>query len=57
MTEHTNDQQVARTGRLLLVPNTLDLGCPDPVTGLAPDALAAIEAWGSIAAEFWLGVV
>ena len=26
MTEHTNDQQVARTGRLLLVPNTLDLG-------------------------------
>ena len=26
-----------RSGRLLLVPNTLDLGCPDPVTGNAPD--------------------
>lgn len=26
-----------RTGRLLLVPNTLDLGCPDPATGDAPD--------------------
>lgn len=26
-----------RTGRLLLVPNTLDLGCPDPTTGDAPD--------------------
>ena len=24
-------------GRLLLVPNTLDLGCPDPSTGEAPD--------------------
>jgi len=28
---------VKRTGRLLLVPNTLDLGCPDPGTGEAPD--------------------
>lgn len=26
-----------RTGRLLLVPNTLDLGCPDPASGQAPD--------------------
>lgn len=26
-----------RTGRLLLVPNTLDLGCLDPATGEAPD--------------------
>ena len=26
-----------RVGRLLLVPNTLDLGCPDPVSGDAPD--------------------
>jgi len=25
------------SGRLLLVPNTLDLGCPDPATGEAPD--------------------
>lgn len=25
------------TGRLLLVPNTLDLGCPDPTSGEAPD--------------------
>lgn len=30
MTEHKN-------GRLLLVPNTLDLGCLDPTTGEAPD--------------------
>ena len=37
MTEHKNDRQAARSGRLLLVPNTLDLGCPDPVTGHAPD--------------------
>ncbi|MBU0918170.1 SAM-dependent methyltransferase [Aquabacterium parvum] len=41
MAEPSNDQIVPRTGeragRLLLVPNTLDLGCPDPVTGNAPD--------------------
>lgn len=41
MAEPRNDQNMAdsdiRVGRLLLVPNTLDLGCPDPVTGDAPD--------------------
>ncbi len=41
MAESSNDQIVPQTGeragRLLLVPNTLDLGCPDPVTGNAPD--------------------
>ncbi len=34
MAEHSNQP---RTGRLLLVPNTLDLGCLDPATGEAPD--------------------
>lgn len=33
--QNTHDTQ--RPGRLLLVPNTLDLGCPDPATGNAPD--------------------
>src|SRR3989344_1813012 len=41
MAERTFDQAMpthgGRTGRLLLVPNTLDLGCPDPATGQAPD--------------------
>lgn len=34
--KNTMDKDI-RVGRLLLVPNTLDLGCPDPVTGDAPD--------------------
>ena len=41
MAERTLDQAMPThggcTGRLLLVPNTLDLGCPDPATGQAPD--------------------
>lgn len=41
MTDHANEQAMPpedqRTGRLLLVPNTLDLGCPDPTSGEAPD--------------------
>lgn len=41
MAERTTDPTMPthgeRTGRLLLVPNTLDLGCPDPATGQAPD--------------------
>lgn len=32
----------APKGRLLLVPNTLDLGCPDPVSGVAPDLLQVL---------------
>lgn len=41
MAETKNDPNMphvqTRTGRLLLVPNTLDLGCLDPATGVAPD--------------------
>lgn len=41
MAEQANTEMTTshdkRMGRLLLVPNTLDLGCPDPATGEAPD--------------------
>lgn len=41
MAEQTNSKAMhdnqRHTGRLLLVPNTLDLGCPEPATGEAPD--------------------
>lgn len=37
MAEHASHQPSDRMGRLLLVPNTLDLGCPDPDTGAPPD--------------------
>lgn len=37
MTERPDKLPPHPTGRLLLVPNTLDLGCPAPDTGLPPD--------------------
>lgn len=41
MAEHADNPVMPsdgqRVGRLLLVPNTLDLGCLDPLTGEAPD--------------------
>lgn len=36
--------QTARPGRLLLVPNTLDLGCPDPACGEPPDLRQVLPA-------------